>query len=109
MGREQPWFEQIITYGTDVVANIADIVAIDIGCFRSGSIGGALAATLTFYGCATEDGTFLLIEDSGSTDLSLTKTASRWSQLPAALFHGPRFIKIINDAAQEDFDIALKA
>ena len=109
MARDEAWYVEILGYSTDVVANIADIQPIIISSFRHGSIGGALGATLTFYGCATVDGTYLLIENSGATALSLVKTASRWAQLPAALFDGPKYIKIINDAAQEDFDIALKS
>lgn len=107
---EQAYSQQVIAYPTDVVANIATVPPLDIGNFRSGMIGGtANAATLTFYGCATEGGTYKAIEDSSSVDVSLTLTGDRFAQIPAAVFSGARYIKIINDAAQENFDIMLKS
>ena len=105
---DRAWQQNIAGYSTDVVANIDSIAVLDIGNFRSGMIGGATAGTITFYACATPNGDYRLIEDSSSTDVSLTLTADRFAQIPAAVFSGARFIKIVHGASQVDYDLLLK-
>lgn len=109
MPLDQAHVQVIESYSTDVVANIATIKPINIGSYRGGSIAGADAATLSFYGSTTEDGTFELMENSAGTAFSAVHGANQSTQIPEAVFMGARFIKIINDAAQEDFRLTFKS
>lgn len=100
---------QQVSYTVNTAANIASVKPLCIANFRSGSVGGATGGTLTFYGSDEENGTYRLIEGSDSTDLSLTMTNNRWSQLPAAVFDGPKYLKIIHGASQQSVVVALKS
>ena len=94
MSRSQPWATVVENYVCKVSANIATSVGLSVAGFAKGSLIGASAGTITFYGSKTQDGTYYLIENSGSTDLSVTKTADRCTAIPEEAFLVP-FLKII--------------
>jgi hypothetical protein len=53
--------------------------------------------SLTFYGCETESGTFVLIDDVGTAGV-VTVTADKWQKFPDKIFpHG--FIKMVSAGA----------
>jgi hypothetical protein len=53
--------------------------------------------SITWYGCETDAGTFVLIQDAGTAGVQ-TVTADKWNQVPAAVAsHG--FVKAVANSA----------
>jgi hypothetical protein len=107
--KETAYCVVVEAYVTDVVANIATIKPLTVGDFRTGSIGGALAATLTYYASTTEGGTYELMENSAGTDYSTVKAANLNAQIPEGVMQGAKYLKIINDAAAETMRLTFKS
>ena len=106
---QQAHVQGVASYPTDVVANLSTIPPLSIGNFRGGSVAGSAAATLTYYGSITEGGTYHQMTDAAGTALQSVKGASESCAIPEAVFLGARWIKIVNNAAQEDMDVTLKS
>jgi len=59
----------------------------------------ASVTTLTFYGCQTKGGTYVLINDLGTAGV-VTLTASRWTSIDYTKLAPHHFIQMKSDQAQ---------
>jgi hypothetical protein len=64
--------------------------------------------TITWYSCATEDGTYLAAYDGDGVAVTQTVSASKAYPIPAALA-GACFIKAVGNVAQASTAFVLKA
>lgn len=93
-------------FSTDIAeVTVSDAVAgseaIVYGPYASGMVyipAGSSITTLTWYACATKDGTYLPAEDAASGAVTQTVAASQAHPIPVALL-GCRFIKAEGNAA----------
>jgi hypothetical protein len=67
----------------------------------------ASVTVLTFNGCETADGSFLPIHDNTNAALAPSVTASKWFDVPSAVFaHG--FLRIQSTGANATATVVLK-
>ena len=95
-----------LTIGTTTAATDALL----FGEFTMGMIhvpAGASVATLTWYTCATEKGTYLAAYDEHGLAVTQTVAAERAYPIPLSLA-GAAFLKPVGDVAQEA-SVVLKA
>jgi hypothetical protein len=82
-----------VTLTADTTQGNCDIL--DIRGIRSLAVkpSGASITSLTFYGCATYNGTFVLINDIGSSGV-LTTVQDQWTSVTAAALAPHAFIQM---------------
>lgn len=88
-------------YRTETVAITNDIGTCGVINMQNASGLAVLVPTgvtsLTYYACATTDGTYVIVDNLGTAGVS-TVTAAKWFTCPADIFPYP-FVKLLGNAA----------
>ena len=84
-----------------ITTSLSTTARIEFGSFSTGLIlvpAGSGIGTLTFYACATVDGTYLPVYTYDGTAAVITVTAGRAYEFPPGVY-ATRYMKILADAA----------